>query len=75
MTNNFPSMRILCYTELNKIRHAMLISRIGIQSEKNIRLAGRWARFAAITDPRFPDYIPQRMTGMAVNSGPHKRLT
>ena len=39
------------------MRQARAISRIGIQSEKNFRLAGRWARFAAITDPRFPDYI------------------
>ena len=26
------------------MRHARAISRIGIQSEKNFRLAGRWAR-------------------------------
>ena len=26
--------------------------------------------FAAITGPRFPDYIPQRMRGMAMDSGP-----
>ena len=52
----------------------MATSRFGIQSEKNFRLAGRWARFAAITDPRFPDYIPQRMRGMAMNSGPQLRL-
>ena len=32
-------------------------------------LAGRWARFAAITGPLFPDYIPQRMRGMAMDSG------
>ena len=43
----------------------MATSRTGIQSEKNFRLAGRWARFAAITDPRFPDYILQLMRGMA----------
>ena len=30
--------------------------------------------FAAITDPRFPDYIPQRVRGMAVNSGPQLLL-
>ena len=47
----------------------METSRTGIQSEKSFRQAGRWARFAAITDPRFPDYIPQRMRGMAMNSG------
>ena len=27
-------------------------------------------RFAAITGPRFPDYIPQRMRGMVMDSGP-----
>ena len=52
----------------------MAINRIGIQSEKKFRLAGRWARFAAITDSRFPDYIPQRMRGMAVNSRLQLRL-
>ena len=31
--------------------------------------------FAAITDPLFPDYFPQRMRGMAVNSGPQLHLT
>ena len=30
--------------------------------------------FAAITDTRFPDYIPQRVRGMAGNSGPQLRL-
>ena len=30
--------------------------------------------FALITDPRFPYYIPQRMRGMAMNSGPQLRL-
>ena len=29
---------------------------------------------AAITDPRFPDYIPQLMRGMPVKSGPQLRL-
>ena len=48
----------------------MLISRIGIQSEKKFRQLGRWA----ITDPRFPDCIPQRMRDVAVNSGPQVRL-
>ena len=38
----------------------MAISRIGIQSEKNLRLVGHRARFSAITDSRFSDYIPQR---------------
>ena len=28
--------------------------------------------FAAITGPRFPDYIPQRMRGMAIDSGPRR---
>ena len=32
-------------------------------------LAGRWARFAAITGLLFPDYILQRMRGMAMDSG------
>ena len=58
-------MRIPYETQMNKIRHAMTISRIGIQSEKNFRLAGLWARLAAITDTRFPDYIPPGMKGMA----------
>ena len=43
----------------------MKISRIGMQPEKNIQLVVRWARFAAVTNPLFPDYIPQRMSGMA----------
>ena len=30
--------------------------------------------FAAITGPRFPDYIQQRMRGIAVNSCPQSRL-
>ena len=30
------------------MRQAMAISRIGIQSEKNFRLTGRWARFAGV---------------------------
>ena len=30
--------------------------------------------FAAITDPRFSDYIPQRIRGMAMISGPQLRL-
>ena len=54
----------------------MATSRTGIQSEKNFRLAGRGrAWFAAITDPRFPDYIPQLMTGVAKNSGPQLRFS
>ena len=52
----------------------MLISRIGIQSKKNFQLAGWWVRFAAISDPRFPDYIPEGMRVMAVNSGPQIAL-
>ena len=39
------------------------------QSEMNLRRG-----FAAITDPRFPDYIPQRMRVIAENSGPQLRL-
>ena len=30
--------------------------------------------FAAKTDPRFPDYIPQRMRGIAMYSGAKLRL-
>ena len=30
--------------------------------------------FAAIIGPRFPDYIPQLMRDMAVNSGPQLRF-
>ena len=30
--------------------------------------------FTAITDPRFPDYIPQRMRDMAMKSDPQLRL-
>ena len=37
-----------------------------IQSEKNFRKAGRW--------PRFPDDIPKRMRGMAMNRGPQLSL-
>ena len=32
----------LYYTEKNKVRYAMTYRRIGIQSEKNFRLVGRW---------------------------------
>ena len=52
----------------------MLISRIEIQSEKSFRLVGHWMRFGAITNPQFPDYIPQRTRGTEVNSGPQLRL-
>ena len=37
----------------------MAISGIRIQTEKKFQRAGRWV----ITDPRFPDYIPQGMRG------------
>ena len=52
----------------------MATSRTGMQSEKNFRLVGRWARFAGISDPQFLDYIPQHMRGMALNGGPQLRL-
>ena len=64
----------------------MATSRVEIQSEKHFRLVGRWARFAdprfldyrpglpTITNPQFPDYIPQRMRGMAMNSSPQTRF-
>ena len=45
----------------------MAISRIGTQSKNNFRLAGRWKHCAAITDTRFPDYIPQSIPGTDIN--------
>ena len=33
------------------------------------RVENKTKTFAAITDPRFPDYISQLVRGMAVNSG------
>ena len=48
----------------------MTIRQIGIQSEKSFPLTGRWERFAAIIDPRFPDYMPQGMKGMSMKSVP-----
>ena len=42
--------------------------------QKEFLTGGSGAHFAAIKDPRFPDYIPQRMRGMDVNNGPQLRL-
>ena len=61
------------------MRHARAINRIEYKAKEfptggSVGALRARRAFAAITDPRFPDYIPQRVRGMAVNSGPQLSL-